>query len=672
MTQLNFNSDGSISIPDSVKKDIDIEERFVKNRIPALDIWDSADNLDDENEYNSGEDVSGFNLYSNNQKLNPLKFSNGKNQEDISNEIIREIKNGKKVIFVRGVCGTGKSAIALNVAKKIGNASIVVPGKALQRQYQADYSGSKYVLKNNHKKLKIKVITGRDNHPCLYSRGNSADYYELPCKIEIKEKNFVKLKEYLKENPKVSDNLELKDIRRISVASVCPYWCPILPSEFDLKIEAKKRKYKGLKGIDFTIFNRKQGCSYYNQFNSYIDAEVIVFNSAKYLLETAMNRKPMTEVEIIDECDEFLDSFSTEKHLNLTRLFNSLNNFFSEDDRVNSLVEVLSSITSKILSDIESKGFNNLEISKLADTSFCRLIKFILDNQEILEGIDEESYAYRTLEIAKSFEGLIDDAYVSFSREERGITVGIVTTNLAKMFSELLDKSNSIVMMSGTVHSERVLKHIFGIENFIVIDAEIKNQGSVESVATGVEIDCKYENFKSGNVSREDYLVALDKCISVSKKPALIHVNSFDDLPSEDEKIRYSLKNLVSKNSLIEKQKNDSLGKDVDRFKKGEFDVLFTTKCNRGVDFPGAQCRSIVFTKYPNPNAASLFWRILKKTHPQWYWEFYKDKAKREFLQKIYRGVRSENDNVEVLSPDKRVLDAVNECFASRKNDRKV
>ena len=195
MTQLNFNSDGSISIPDSVKKDIDIEERFVKNRIPALDIWDSADNLDDENEYNSGEDVSGFNLYSNNQKLNPLKFSNGKNQEDISNEIIREIKNGKKVIFVRGVCGTGKSAIALNVAKKIGNASIVVPGKALQRQYQADYSGSKYVLKNNHKKLKIKVITGRDNHPCLYSRGNSADYYELPCKIEIKEKNFVKLKE---------------------------------------------------------------------------------------------------------------------------------------------------------------------------------------------------------------------------------------------------------------------------------------------------------------------------------------------------------------------------------------------------------------------------------------------------------------------------------------------
>ena len=73
---------------------------------------------------------------------------------------------------------------------------------------------------------------------------------------------------------------------------------------------------------------------------------------------------------------------------------------------------------------------------------------------------------------------------------------------------------------------------------------------------------------------------------------------------------------------------------------------------------------SIIFTKFPNPAANDIFWKILKQKYPQYYWEFYKDKANREFLQKIYRGVRSKNDYVSVLSPDKRVIDAVKKLQA--------
>ena len=51
-----------------------------------------------------------------------------------------------------------------------------------------------------------------------------------------------------------------------------------------------------------------------------------------------------------------------------------------------------------------------------------------------------------------------------------------------------------------------------------------------------------------------------------------------------------------------------------------------------------------------------LFWKIIKQTCPNYYCEFYKDKAKREFLQKLYRAIRSKNDYVYVLSPDARVL----------------
>ena len=105
-----------------------------------------------------------WSLYSNGNKLKPLKFSNSKTQEDIVREVVELVNKDKKIIFIHGVCGTGKSAIALNIARALGRASIVVPIKSLQRQYESDYSNNKYLLKQNGEKMKITIITGRDNH----------------------------------------------------------------------------------------------------------------------------------------------------------------------------------------------------------------------------------------------------------------------------------------------------------------------------------------------------------------------------------------------------------------------------------------------------------------------------------------------------------------------------
>ena len=80
-----------------------------------------------------------WNLYQEKDFLKPLRFSNGKTQEDVVKEVLDSIKEGYKTIFIRGVCGTGKSAIALNIAKEIGKTCVVVPGKALQNQYKEDY-----------------------------------------------------------------------------------------------------------------------------------------------------------------------------------------------------------------------------------------------------------------------------------------------------------------------------------------------------------------------------------------------------------------------------------------------------------------------------------------------------------------------------------------------------
>ena len=99
-SQLSFNSDGSISLPGSIEKDLSFRKKEV------VDIWD--DYGQDDETHNLQDDVKGFNLYNNGERLNPLVFSNGKSQEDIVNEVISHISKGQKVIFIRGMCGTGK------------------------------------------------------------------------------------------------------------------------------------------------------------------------------------------------------------------------------------------------------------------------------------------------------------------------------------------------------------------------------------------------------------------------------------------------------------------------------------------------------------------------------------------------------------------------------------
>lgn len=589
------------------------------------------------------------------------------------------------------------SAIALNIAKALGKTSIIVPGKNLQTQYKKDYETDKYLIKDNKERLKISVITGRNNHVCKFMKekgkivpsvkreinaklgdifdfGNggikekkedkiiSADGSQIPCKIEIKEKNFKKIKEYLRQNQNVKSKYmqEINNVRRAPIASVCPYWSPVLLEKYNLGKgfeDYKKRSYWGLKGNKFVVYQGKPGCSFYEQFNSYFDSDVIVFNSLKYILESALNRKPLTEVEIIDEGDDFLDKFSNQRSINLDWLQTSLIKIGNFDDKILRIFKELQDLIKQIKKDEQvAESISSNLIIPLKETDIYPLLKVFLDSPEFLENIDEESYSLDVEETAKMFEDFLDDSYVTFSKRENGLIANIVTTNLAKRFKEMIDKNKIIVLMSGTLHSESVLRNIFGLDKFEIIDAETEQLGKVHVQRTGFEMDCKYENFAKGIFTREKYLKALDRCVEIAKKPALIHINSFMDLPSYDEIDKFGLQFLECRTEIIESQKEDKTGQLIEDFKQGQKECLFTTRCARGIDFPGEQCNSIIFTKYPYPNFKDPFWEIFKRTHSQYYWDFYKDKAKRELYQKIYRGLRFKGDRIFLLSPDERVL----------------
>ncbi len=639
-----------------------------------------------------------WSLYEQDKFLEPLQFSNGKTQEDIVQEVLQQIKEGKKIILIHGVCGTGKSAIALNIAKNLGKSSVVVPGKDLQNQYKKDYEEKKYLLKTKDKKLKISVITGRRNHPCQFLLDNkraipiikkeintslhdifsgkreevkkliaddiSADNLNIPCKIEIKERNIQRIKSYIRQNNEVDSTkfTKLKEIKRLPVAGACPYYSPVLPSNLEPKGEsyknATKKEYLGLNDTMFTIYQRKPGCKFYEQFNSFVDSDVMVFNSQKYLLETALNRKPATEVEIIDECDEFLDSFSNTRTINVNKFLLSLGSVITENEKRFALVKEIEQLMQETKRDIRTRvAIETKEIIPLKETKIYTLFKVFLDSKEFLKDIDEESYLFEIEEIAKTFEDFLEESYVIFEKKEENLFVNVVTTNLSKKLQNLLAKNKTMVMMSGTLHSPEVLKNVFGIQDFTCIEAEVQNLGQIHVKRTGKEKNCRFADFKKGITTREEYFHNFEKCVEIAKRPTLIHVHSFQDLPDKEEISKFNLKHLQAREDLMQEQQNDNEGNRIQSFKKGHTDILFSTRCKRGIDFPGKECCSIIFTKYPNPNISDPFWKILRRTKPNEYWGFYNDKARRELLQKVYRGLRFKEDEVELLSPDKRVLD---------------
>ena len=636
-----------------------------------------------------------WNLYENNKFLKPMCFSNGKTQQDVVEEVLKTISHNKKVIFIHGMCGTGKSAVALNLAKELGKTSIVVPGKNLQAQYKKDYEDKKYLKKTEKQNLKISIITGRKNHKCRFLQDNdsvlpkikkkinlnlndifagkreeaqrkkeldaSADNPDLPCKIELKERNSLKIREYLKQNKKIDTKnfSSIKDVKRMSIAPVCPYWSPVYPDKYELKNLdiTKQRYYTGLEGLNFIYYKRKPGCPFYEQFDSYIDADVIVFNSAKYKLETVLNRKPLTEIEVIDECDEFLDSLSNQRAINIDRMQNALMALLGSGEGETKVIQELFDIIKHLKKNKKiNKIAESKEILPLKKTGIYDILKIFLKSN-FFETIDDESYLIDILETARIFKDFMNESYVTITKQENNFVFNIVTTNLAKKLKEFTSKNKILVLMSGTLHSKEVLQNVFGLKDFEVIEAETEKQGTIDIIRNGIEFDCKYSNFSRGKHTREEYLSALDKAVEKSKKPTLIHVSAFQDLPSDEEIITYGLNNLISRRELKEFQGEDKEGKLVQEFKQGKRKILFSTRDSRGIDFPGKECNSIVFTKYPNPNVQDPFWKILMQTKPEYYWMFYKDKARRELQQKLYRGLRYKTDHLFVLSPDSRVLD---------------
>jgi len=203
MTRMRFNSKGQLASVDAELRDYFSGSNIDDGEKIHLKKSDELAFLKESGKFEPIIDNSSWSLNSDSGKLAPLRFSNGKTQEDVVNEVVNLIKNGAKVVLIHGMCGTGKSAIALNIARMLGKAAIVVPVKGLQRQYEEDYMEKKYLLKPDGKRMKIAMITGRANHDSIIMPGVPCDDPSLPELIKITEKNYDKIEEYYLLNPMI-------------------------------------------------------------------------------------------------------------------------------------------------------------------------------------------------------------------------------------------------------------------------------------------------------------------------------------------------------------------------------------------------------------------------------------------------------------------------------------
>ena len=546
-----------------------------------------------------------WNLYQNNKLVTPLLYSTEKGQDTSVREVVEAFKS-YNVVFLQGAVGTGKSAIALSTANKLGGAIIVVPTKILQSQYINDYCKDNYkILKDNSDWMKISLIKGRNNFDCLYDPYVKCNHKSLPC-------------------VKTLPRRKGKAISRLEMAKECPYFSPLVPTMledtycFELDCEFETLHYRAISSSFSILRRQEQVCPYYQQYREYESADVILMNSAIWMLETlGLKRKPVKPIEIIDEGDAFLDSLSLKKSINY-RVIDGIEEKLIKDvtiekEELDAFAEI-----KNLFNEITKVDYEG-DIGEDEKLFLKQFVKFLSE-------IDDENSG-KYLNILQ----FLDESYISVKDKQIEYFIPepkIVVKELLKL------SADKMLFMSATFQSEKILEEIFGFDNFCFIEGEPKFPGIVYPKQLGTENRVTYKNWKRKEF-KNVYWSNLSKAIKQSTKPCMIPVHAFKYLP---EGIREKLK-----------------GQRTLRTRDGN--ITFSTVMKRGVDLKDDECRSIIMLKFPFPNVGDPILKAMKlKLGDETFWRYYQDIAKREFIQTIGRGVRHKEDWLEFWSPDKTCL----------------
>jgi len=548
-----------------------------------------------------------WNLYHKGKLVPPLTYSDGRTQEDVVNDIIDAFKT-HRIVVLHGSVGTGKSAIALNVISAYKRGGIVVvPTKILEEQYRRDYANrNAYQIFVDGRMLSIGVIKGRGNFRCRLTN-TSCKNKSLPCIRPLK-----------------------KGEKRIEVAfSTCPYYSPII---FRKVCERAVKRFGGecrycyedIGGNVRCIFIRNEKmCRYYGQFKGYC-SDVVMMNSAIYLIETLITgRKPLKDVEVIDECDFFLDNLTFAEKVSKRRI----EKVVKEVSKLGLEAYHLTQDCGELVSMFSKATIQSYRgVARDVDIEVLKKLTYILNELSEKE-VDEESNLSLLLRYANHL-------YVDVDSLKPSITYFI--PDMRVMVAKILRRATKrILLMSATPHSSEVLRNVFGLDDFVVVYGETRHQGEIRLCKTSQEEVISHTKWQNPNFRERMYGV-LGEILKKATPPTLIQVHAYKYLQDD-------MRELVKRRKVV-------------ILKDDEVNATFSTTMTRGVDLKDDKCRSIVLLKCPYPNLQSPILQSMKEfVGEEAFWQYYHNIMIRNLIQYVGRGLRHKNDWVEIWSPDRLV-----------------
>ena len=441
-------------------------------------------------------------------------------------------------------------------------------------------------------------------------------------------------------------------------------------------------------------------CPYYHQFYNYVDADVIVVNDAKWALETTIGRKPKVDVEIFDEGDNWLDKHATTIELRRS----TIDKMYLVDQKIKKIkldtLTVFDMYFKMMKAAIDKQGGGIISADKYKEL-FVIMAKCITEYINVMEDNDNLREKLLDLETVIKYANMASLSYIQ-GKSKDTVIIKVYVPYPNMILKDLLDSSSkNIVITSGTMQSNTVLSNLFGInaKNYTVdlLGGRKDNPGKLRCIkpkeglvrvtyATWQSPAFREHYNKTLNYILDNLKILIDKntgkpgegkiiVLTPAKKYAegilnrpdvFVDFANYNNSKSDEENasINTNISDYLSKNLKdVRKIKSSDISLDGDVLRTDQ-QIIVSTRMVRGTDLRDNKCRAVVMLKWPIPDISDGYNQALLKRFGDYvFWNIIRDKADREAIQYVSRGLRHDNDWEYFSTPDEKAFVAVYSTF---------
>lgn len=449
-------------------------------------------------------------------------------------------------------------------------------------------------------------------------------------------------------------------------------------------------------------------CPYYKQFYSYIYSDVIVFNSAKWNLETKMGRKPKVKVEIVDEGDYWLDNQATT--IDLMR--STIDKIFPVSNRMKQIkLDTLDRFDfsfRKIKTQVAKANAGDVNIISAKDYKELFYSIGVCLTEYKKQSEDDDSIEQKLVDIdtIRRYADVASLSIVEGKREETRIIKCYIPYPDQLLEDLFKSSSKNIILTSGTMQTSPVLSNLFGInaDNYVVdiLNGRKEHPGKLKCIRPQKDspmsmVKVNYTSWQAPEF-RTYYFVVLNYMLDqlksgidkatgkpgdakilvltpakkyaegILKRPDVFvdfakgrNQEDIDVIPAIDTNLNDYIEGTLADVRKI-KDLDIELDGDVLRTDK---QIIVSTRMVRGTDLKDNKCRAIVMTKWPVGDISDGYLQSIKKRFGEKvFWEIIRDKAAREAVQYVSRGLRHELDWCYFATVDSMAFDQVYRLFS--------